>query len=316
MQKHYIFILVLLIWGSCETETDKTAQAGMVNQEENALAGKKATWSASGFQFKYQLDNPSETFKLPKKLSEISGLSLSNDGEYLLAVNDEKGRVYFVNKKTGELDEEEKFAKSGDFEGVEEVGNKLYLVRSNGKINKITDRDEDTEVKFNTPLNSNHDVEGLGYDSQNNRLLLACKNRAGLDGKIKDKRAIYAFDLATEEMLEEPVYLIDRDSIKTYLKLSKRLVDGVLEIISPDEVSDAFAPSGIAEHPLTGNIYIVASVGKLLVVLSPSGTILHLEKLDRDYHKQPEGICFDKDGTLYISTEGRKGKGKIYRFNQ
>jgi uncharacterized protein YjiK len=75
-----------------------------------------------------------------------------------------------------------------------------------------------------------------------------------------------------------------------------------------------FSPSAIAVHPITGEIYVTSSKGKLLLVLDRQGRIVHLEKLKKSLHTQPEGICFDADGTMFIANEGKDGKAKIYKF--
>jgi DNA-binding beta-propeller fold protein YncE len=42
-----------------------------------------------------------------------------------------------------------------------------------------------------------------------------------------------------------------------------------------------------------------------------------LEKLNKKIHSQPEGIVFGKDGTLYISNEGKKeGNGTVSIFRE
>jgi uncharacterized protein YjiK len=87
-----------------------------------------------------------------------------------------------------------------------------------------------------------------------------------------------------------------------------------LEAFVPEQAASAFSPSGIAIHPNTELVYILSSVGKLLVILTPNGSIHHIEKLNKEIHKQPEGICFEKDGTLWISTEGKGGTAKIFEF--
>ena len=82
-----------------------------------------------------------------------------------------------------------------------------------------------------------------------------------------------------------------------------------------DKKNTSFQPSGIAIHPITNHIYMIATAGKLLVVLSPEGEILGVEELDKDELKQPEGITFDQQGNMYISNEARGGKGNIMLFN-
>ena len=51
------------------------------------------------------------------------------------------------------------------------------------------------------------------------------------------------------------------------------------------------------------------------MVFDQEGKILHLEKMDKKFHPQPEGLTFDEDGTLYIANEGKEGNGTILRFN-
>ena len=59
---------------------------------------------------------------------------------------------------------------------------------------------------------------------------------------------------------------------------------------------------------------MISSVGKLLVVLDRDGYILGVHALDPNLFRQPEGICFSPEGDLYISNEGRGGKGYVLKF--
>ena len=68
--------------------------------------------------------------------------------------------------------------------------------------------------------------------------------------------------------------------------------------------SIVFQPSGIALHPVTGNLYILAHVGKMILIVDRKGSILHYLSIDPAILPQPEGICFDTDGVLYIASEG------------
>jgi uncharacterized protein YjiK len=75
-----------------------------------------------------------------------------------------------------------------------------------------------------------------------------------------------------------------------------------------------FHPSGISMHPQTRELYIIASNGKLLVVVDADGNTVAVKSLSSKIFNQPEGICFAPDGTLYISNEGKGSKGNILRF--
>ena len=83
---------------------------------------------------------------------------------------------------------------------------------------------------------------------------------------------------------------------------------------SKEEKDVDFKPSGIAIHPMTGQIYMISSVGKLLVVLNKNRDLSAKYALDKDVFKQPEGICFSPDGDLYISNEGRGKSANILHF--
>ena len=273
---------------------------------------------APGFSFDYRLGEPDHAFSLPHKLEEISGLGISGDGQELVAIQDEDGVLFFINPYTGEVTKEVKFWKNGDYEGVEWVGNTVYVVKSTGTIYEIRKPGEKGQEieKYNFFLDDDNDVEGLAYDKSNNRLLLAGKAQAGHEIEYPHKKGIYAFDLKSKILAEEPVYFVDADSVRNYLSQnpSIRKLEKLVEFFDPSEAF-GFSPSAIAIHPNTGHLYITSSVGKMMLVLDQTGRILHIEKLSKKVHPQPEGLCFDHNGSLYLSNEGKGGTPKFYRFN-
>jgi uncharacterized protein YjiK len=270
----------------------------------------------------YRLNAPDETFEMPKALEEISGLGLTTDGKYLIAVQDEDGLVFFINKTTGRVEREVEFWKDGDYEGVEVVGEDIFVVKSTGTVYKMPKKDgdyhRDNVEKYNFFLNDENDVEGLAHDAANNRLLLACKAKAGEGANYSRQKGIYSFDLAKMELEETPAYTVSLEQVLAYLSSTPYYEDKdeLLERFEEDDDELDFAPSSIGIHPVTGQIYILSSVGKLLMVIDRQGEILHLEKIKKKVHNQPEGLCFDRDGTLYIANEGDKNdEPKIYRFD-
>ena len=119
------------------------------------------------------------------------------------------------------------------------------------------------------------------------------------------------------ELSKTPKYLVDLGQIRkilefdAYSSFSVRL----MENINPSEGDITFQPSAIAIHPISKNLYVVGSVGKILVVLSPKGDIQAIVKLKRKIFRQPEGICFAPDGTMFISNEGRGKKANILKYS-
>ena len=64
--------------------------------------------------FPYQMQEPKRVLTLDKELVEISGLGLSADGKELIAVQDEKGKIFRLDKKKGKIIGSFDFWKKGD----------------------------------------------------------------------------------------------------------------------------------------------------------------------------------------------------------
>lgn len=249
--------------------------------------------------FQYNLEEPDKKIKLPKDLDEISGISLWKPGVFA-CVQDEEGRIYFFNEKEEEITENYRFAKDADFEDVVVANGIVYALRSDGKIYElhpnISERWE--EFEHQTKLSDKNDTEGICLSADGRKLLILCKNASGIDKHIPNHRGIYSFDLETKELDKEPVSLISIEQIQDIA-----------------EKKIGFMPSALAVHPKTEDIYIISSVGKVMIVLDTQNRIKHVQSLKYDHFKQPEGICFLPDGTLYISNEGKNGKANLLRFD-
>jgi len=233
----------------------------------------------------YDLHAPNDAFVLPKKLNEISGLSMINDST-LVAVQDERSILFYINAPTGEIIERKDFGKNSDYEGVTHIRKTYYILESNGTIVKYHKKKNGKKYDFKN--SKNFDFEGICADVKNDRLLVACKE----PGKKKHKEdiIIYAFSLSKKEYQKEPLYKIDKSKIHP-----------------------KFKPSGIAVHP-NGNLYILSSVSRSLLILSEDSKTFKTISLPKEYFHQPEGITFSKQGDLYISNEKRNKKPTLLRF--
>ena len=293
---------------------------GQGNTPEPTVVNQKMTHPGVAFQWKYNLSAPAAAFELPKILDEVSGLSIGTNPNVIAAVQDELGVVYMIDKKTGALKNEYQFWKTGDYEGLEMVGDDMYVVKSSGTIYQIKNMGTEAQevIKHNTMLSKEHDVEGLCYDKKNDRLLLACKGLGPkIEGAKEEIKAICSFQIAGGILDTVPVLTIRLKAITDYMKA----VDGIKdmkdfkEFFNPELLTLQFAPSAIAIHPITNHIYVTSSKGKMLCVFQADGQVLHLEKLEKKIHPQPEGLYFEDDGTLYVSNEAKKGIAKLYRFD-
>ena len=271
---YFLLVITLLLTGcgSSSTKTDKP-EAGTLDPT---------------FRLTYQLNAPAETYKLPKELKEVSGLSYYKDDK-LLCVEDEDAVAYVFDTKKGKVTENFGFGGYGDFEGIEYVNGEIWALESNGNLFRF--KPESTQIgRTKTDLPDKTEVEGLGYDPKTKRLLIAVKN-----GKGSSDKAVYSFDLLNKAVFKD-------------MSLNDEQLKGAG--IDPK----TYKPSGIAVHPITGEWYILTSAGKRLLITSRQAKIIYSEPLDPKQFIQPEGICFAPNGDLFIASEGEKKKGYILKF--
>ena len=306
MRKAYLFSLLFI----CLLVTHPMAQ-------DNA---SPELFSAKGYTFPYDLLKPLSKVKLPSPLREISGLGHISD-ERFAAIQDEKGKIFVINYRTGKIEQEIYFADDGDYEGITLVKNDAWVLKSKGDLYRVKDFQDDKErkvKKYETDLSKINDLEGLCYDAVNKRLLLATKGHPYIDSKGGEhSKGIYAFDLSEKKLSSKPVYIIDLEEIKYYRKYNTmtRLGIDLMANLDSSKGDVTFQPSDLAIHPVTGYIYVIGAVGDLLIVLHPSGEILAMLDLDDKLFHQPEGICFGPNAELYISNEAGEKAATILKFS-
>jgi uncharacterized protein YjiK len=252
----------------------------------------------------YRLQNPSLTINLVStELKEISGLSPADSPGVYVAIADERGEVFFVDGNGGgAVFQRVLFREKGDFEGVEMVDKSIWAAKSNGDLFEITNwkKTPPQVSEYKTSLKKTNDVEGLAYDPWRKALLLACKENP--DSLYP--RHIFVFNLKSKTLDDAPAYTINPEEIN-------RLVPYL-----DTEKHDYFSPSGIAVHPLSGDIYVISTALKRLVVLDyKSGKLKFAQRLDKKILPQPEGISFDTAGNLLLSSEGKQGEGLLLKFD-
>lgn len=233
---------------------------------------------------------------MPDVLKEISGIAYM-DAKHFACIQDENGVIYIYNTDTRKIEKEIPFAGPGDFEGITLVGNDAYVVRADGMLYAISDISGNKHVvkEYSTPLTVKHDVEGLCYDKNNNRLLLGAKEtKPGYNG-------IYAFDLTTRTLKEEPVLTIEM----TYMSA------GAVQKKKSQEIMT----SALSIHPLSNDIYITDGRKSQLLIMGRNGKIKNHYVLNSKDFSQPEGISINPAGDIFISNEGAKEPGNILKIS-
>lgn len=258
----------------------------------------------------YAFDAPTAAFILPSVLGEVSGLAVL-DERHLGAVQDEDGDLYVIDVDSARIVSVHDFGKKGDYEGIERLGDRVYVLRSDGRLFEIADWhvDEADADGFDSGLHGRCDAEGLA--AQGTQLLIACKESAG-KGR-QGERAIFAFDPTARILQAQPAYTVHADSFG--VRGESAVDERVRELVRPLADINAFKPAALAVHPMTEQLYIVSSVRKLIVVLETDGTLSAVWPLPEHLFRQPEGLAFLADGTLFIANEASGGDPTLLRFS-
>lgn len=245
--------------------------------------------------------NKGSAAKLTGKLSEISGLTITPDGK-VFGHNDEKGIVYQINYKTGEIIKEfylSRWVPEQDFEGIAFGNKKFYMITSDGILYEFSEGQNKAAVDYKTyktGLTVKNNVEGLCYDSKTNSLIFVCKEFPGKT--YEGNRAVYSFSLNNFKMDKSPRFLISLKELKEKF--------GIKE----------FYPSAIEKHP-SSNSYLILSArnGAAIVEIAEDGKLLNAKELKSKNHKQPEGITILPNNDLLIGDEGANKNGTITIYN-
>lgn len=264
----------------------------------------------------YKFNSPDLTLILPDILHEISGLTYLTDTT-IACVQDENGLLFIYDINNNKIQEQLTFNYDGDYEAITRVGRKLYVLQSDGILFEIIDFTSKDFIKYSyytgIPADNN---EGLCYDPENNRLLIACKGKLGKGPEFKDKRVIYGFDLTSKKLSEEPVYEFDLQVIKqfaldnrinlpTRIKKKGQVVDPIIK----------FATSAICIHPISSKLYLLSATDHLIFIFNSLGEIEHIEQLDPEIFNKAEGITFFENGDMLITNEGQDKRPSLLRFN-
>jgi len=249
----------------------------------DATQNRKAQFTDEG----YDLNRP-QVVKLPDKLNEISGLSFYPKDSSLFAIIDEAGVLFKIILKQDDQPEVQhwRFSKHGDYEDLVLLDSTFYIMESKGNLVAVrfTNVNSVDVKEYSIPVEGKNEFEILYYDAAIKKLVLICKDCAADN---KRKVSTWAFDPKSREYNEGP-YTIDA---------------AVIAAANESTAKQKFKPSAAAIHPVTGDLYIVSSVNKCLVISDTKGAVKKVYPLDADLYKQPEGIAFTPSGDMFISNE-------------
>jgi uncharacterized protein YjiK len=255
-----------------------------------ALPGPSAA-QGPGALAHYDLRGAGDTrLELGKSLAELSGLAFTPDGR-LLGHGDEKAVIYQLDPADGAQISRFAFAGPrgvlhGDFEDIQVVGQRIFLVTSSGELYEGRERADGQTVeavRLTGGLDGVCSVEGLAWDPPTRSLLLLCK-------QVRSKRwrndvVILAVSPETGRFEEQPRMIIPEGAL--------------------DRATGArhFNGSALVRHPTTGTYLLIAGPQHAYAEVDARGRVLGGGRLDPERHRQPESIAIGADLTLLIGDE-------------
>jgi uncharacterized protein YjiK len=232
---------------------------------------------------------------LPGDLNEISGLTFGPDGR-LLAHDDESGVIFAIDTANGAIVARFELGPSvpsEDFEGIELVGERLFLTTSDGVLFEtrvVGDGERIAFQRVDTGLGRWCEVEGLGAEA-GGILLFACKQPRRRE--LNDQVAIFRWDPTAKTPADPARFVITEKALER------------------SRNQDRFRPGGIARDPLTGHLVLISAQDNAIAEITPAGAVVGVARLRG--HGQAEGIAISADGRLWIADEGnRTGMLSVY----
>ena len=307
MKKHILFPAFILI---------ATGTLGVVLYSGFKRKTTEYPFSTTSAKDDYDLSKANNSYLLPDILYEVSGITDINANE-IGCIQDENGIIFIYDLQKKEITNQINIITEGDFEGITLVKDTMYMLRSDGKLLEVKNyRDKNNTVVSHQLALTSTNNEGLCYDEKHARLLIASKGKIGKGPEFKDVRVVYAFDLTTKTLVNEPAVEFSVNDIETFatkknIRLpvkSRKKGEGVVSALR-------FMPSAIAVHPLTNNIYLLSAIDRMFLVLDKNGNIIHVECLSPELFKKPEGITFLENGDMLISNEGEGRNPTLLRFS-
>jgi uncharacterized protein YjiK len=235
-------------------------------------------------------------------MGEVSGLALTVDGR-LFAHGDESGLVFVIDPRGGAILKRFSIGTDAgdtraDFEGITLVGDRIFMVASNGTLYEFTEGADGERVDFvihDTRLGNECEFEGIAFDSTQGVVVLPCKNVRMKT--LRDQLVLYRWRVGGSA-----------DSAFAPITIPLR------SVIGSNPWKDLH-PSDVTVDPSTGNYVIVAAQEKALIEITPAGDVVRAVPLPGK-HAQAEGVALTSDGILIVGDEAttRPASLTLYRW--
>jgi len=228
-------------------------------------------------------------YTLPSELDEISGITfLPGNLDVIYAVQDEEGILYAYSLSQAKIIGQYKFAGKGDFEEVATDGEFFYVLESKGTIYSfpVDLKDTENKVKVHKGLLEKGEYESMAYDPQDESFMVVCKECK----QDKGSPQLTAYRLS---ILENGNLSLKNNTIIS--------LEGVTA--ANGKPMKSLKPSGLVKNNLQKKWFLLSSIDKNILILDAEFKPIETIFLDKNQFQQPEGITFDAQQRMYISSE-------------
>ncbi len=247
---------------------------------------------------------------LPRALREVSGIAVL-DAATLACVQDEVGSIFLVDVATGAVRGTLPFAGRGDWEGIARVPDGWWILRSDGELTEYRERrDAKSRVELErvarVVLDLPHDeFEGLAADLAHGRLLVAAKDRPRGDKSERDRRRVWAVDLATRALQREPVLELDVGTLRDELEALEGRTD------RKRRPGLGLLVSELAVDAARDEVLLLSAADRILLRCDRRGRLRGFHRFDETVLPQPEGVAVLPDGRVVVASEGVAGPARL-----
>lgn len=237
---------------------------------------------------------PTQQWRLPDRLHEISGLAVAPDGR-LFGHDDEAAWIYEIDVAAGRIIKA--FAvgapiATGDFEGLAIAPDgRFWLTTSRGRLYSFRETSNGAAARFDsfdTSLDDICEIEGLAYSAAEESLILACKQNIAHD--MRATISLYAWRPGGDG---EPY------AWRTWQERALAEAAGV----------DRFQPSSL-DIDAEGRMILVSARDGALAEFTAEGTLASARALGGG-HPQAEGVAVLAGGDLVVADEGGSGRALL-----
>ncbi|MGH2565167.1 MAG: SdiA-regulated domain-containing protein, partial [Ginsengibacter sp.] len=234
----------------------------------------------------YNFSSP-EIMKLDNKLRDISGIAWDKKRDVFVAGLNNTDKLFILERDTKHIIQVDSLGEKGDFTDVAMVDSIPYILRSDGVLYKcaISSIGGSALVELAKFPKEENGFESMFFDPSRKALIILGKTRPTEDDDLINAYAYYIDSIGLDR---KPVFQIDKRIIRQ---------------LAPRKSSE-LEPTAAAVNPVQQKIYILSSSSNQLLITDMNGKPEGVYVLISSMFPDPTGICFQKNGDMYICNKG------------